>query len=156
MIQADSVHSTPPTDTSSVTRRNMIGGIATAGAAGALPAIAVAPAAAADPIFSVIETHRKDHAAHIASIELQDCFQRRYGAGSGGWITERPCCDEDDSFVALVAAPAMTVQGLSAKLAYFDELAGDFETEWMVPERAEAAVLIQSFTESLKNIGVLA
>jgi hypothetical protein len=56
--------------------------------------------------------------------------------------------------MALVAAPATTMQGLSAKLAYFDELAGEFETEWMIRERAEAAVLIQSFAASLKNIGV--
>lgn len=48
------------------------------------------------------------------------------------------------------------MQGLLAKLAYFDELAGEFETEWMVHERAEAAVLIQSFAASLENIGVRA
>jgi hypothetical protein len=32
-------------------------------------------------------------------------------------------------FEAFVAEPAATVQGLLAKLAYFDELAGEFETE---------------------------
>jgi hypothetical protein len=57
--------------------------------------------------------------------------------------------------MAFVAEPAATVQGLLAKLAYFDELAGEFETEWMVYDRAEAAVLIQCFAASLKNIGVL-
>jgi hypothetical protein len=45
-------------------------------------------------------------------------------------------------------------RGLFAKLDYFDELAGEFETEWMVRERAEAAVIIQSFAVSLENIGV--
>ena len=144
-------------------RRAVLAGIASAAA---LPAAAVIPATAlptaglpatpaADPIYAMIDVHRKAHAAHMASIKLQERFERRYGGGHGSWISEKPCCDEDDIFMALVAAPATTVQGLSAKLAYFDELSGEFETEWMVSQRAEAAVLIQSFTASLKNIGVL-
>jgi hypothetical protein len=104
----------------------------------------------------VISVHRNAHIAHIASLELQTRFERRYGIGKGGWISTKPCHDEDDAFMALVAEPTTTMQGLFAKLAYFDELAGEFETEWMVRERAEAAVLIQSFAASLKNIGVQA
>ena len=63
-------------------------------------------------------------------------------------------CQISKSDAAWVAEPATTVQGLVAKLAYFDELAGEFETEWMVYDRPEAAVLIQSFAASLRNIGV--
>ena len=57
-------------------------------------------------------------------------------------------------FVAFVAAAATTIPGLLAKLDYFAELASKFEPEWMVCERAECAVVIQSFAASLKNIGV--
>lgn len=62
MTQADSVHSTPPTNTS-LTRRNMLGAIASVGAA----AIATTPAnaclAEADPIYAAIEAHRQAYAA---------------------------------------------------------------------------------------------
>ncbi len=113
------------------------------------------PACAIDPVFELIEIHRKAHAAHMVSLELQSRFDRRYGGG-GGWISEKPCCDEDDAFEAFVAAPATTMQGLGAKLAYFEELASEFETEWMVYDRVGCSALIESLTLSLKNIGVLA
>jgi hypothetical protein len=133
-------------------RRNLLS--ATVGAA-ALAIIPALPAAAAiDPLFELIAIHRKTHIAHMASLELQARFERRYGIGGGNWISTKPCTDEDDAFTALVAEPATTMQGLFAKLDYFDELAGEFETEWMVRERAEAAVIIQSFAVSLENIGV--
>jgi hypothetical protein len=90
----------------------------------------------------------------MASLELQTRFERRYGNGQGSWISTKPCHEEDDAFEAFVAEPATTMPGLLAKLAYFDELASEFETEWMVHDRAECAVLIQSFAPSLKNIGV--
>jgi hypothetical protein len=106
-------------------------------------------------VFNLIEIHRKAHAAHMTSLNLQNRFERRFGIGEGDWVAEKPCHDEDDAFVAFVAAPATTLAGLLAKLAYFDELASEHETEWMVCERADASVVIQSFTASLKNIGVL-
>jgi hypothetical protein len=62
MTQADSVHSTPPTNTS-LTRRNMIGAMATVGAAAiATAAPAIAGLAEPDPIFAAIEAHRKAYA----------------------------------------------------------------------------------------------
>jgi hypothetical protein len=90
----------------------------------------------------------------MASLKEKNRLEQKYGAGQGSWVSEKPCRDEDDAFMVFVAEPATTAQGLFAKLAYFDELADDFETEWMVHERAEAAVLIQSFAATLKNIGV--
>lgn len=133
-----------------LTRRSALAGLAM------LPVAVPAVGAAVDPVFELIEAHRKAHAAHMASLELGKRFELRYGLGRGNWISEKPCHDENDAFEELVAAPATTMQGLLAKLAYFDELAGEFETEWMVHERAEAAVLIQSFAASLENIGVRA
>jgi hypothetical protein len=143
----------PPVDP---TRRRFLT-VAAAGAVGAaIPAAdaRVNPGHTADPIYAAITVHRKAHIAHMASLELQARFERRYGIGKGSWVSTKPCHDEDDAFMAFVAEPATTMQGLFAKLAYFDELAGEFETEWMTRERAEAAVLIQSFAASLKNIGV--
>jgi hypothetical protein len=156
MTRADRVHSTPPTNTPIDTMRRHLLTIAAGGAlAVAIPATAALPAApAVDPVFGLIEIHRKAHAAHMASLELQNRFERRYGIGQGSWVSTKPCHDEDDAFTAFVAEPAATVQGLFAKLAYFDELTGELETEWMVRERAEAEVLIQSFAASLRNIGV--
>ena len=118
-----------------------------------LPVTLPAPATI-DPVFDLIEAHRKTHIAHVSSLELQARFERRYGIGEGSWISTQPCHDEDDAFNALVAEPATTMQGLLAKLAYFAELAGEFETEWMVNDRVDAAVVIQSFAASLKHIGV--
>jgi hypothetical protein len=162
MIEADCVYITPPTNTPiDTTRRRFLAvsagaSIASVGtlAVAAMPAATLTAALAVDPIYGAIAVHRKTHIAHMASLELQTRFERRYGIGKGGWISTKPCHDEDDAFMALVAEPTTTVQGLFAKLAYFDELAGEFETEWMVRERAEAAVIIQSFAASLENIGV--
>jgi hypothetical protein len=100
--------------------------------------------------------HRKAHAAHMASLEVQNRFERRYGAGKGNWISEKPCVDENDRFEELVEAAATTLPGLIAKLDYFQELSSEFETEWMIVERTEAAVLIRSIAASLKNIEVQA
>jgi len=106
-------------------------------------------------LCAAIDAHRKAHAAHMASLELQTRFERRYGSGQGSWISTKPCYDEDDAFEAFVAEPATTMPGLRAKMAYFEELASEFETEWMVYDRAACPALIESFAASLKNIGVL-
>jgi hypothetical protein len=143
----------PPVDP---TRRRLLTIAAGSAVAAVIPTAVVAGIpTSVDPVFELIEIHRKAHAAHMAALQLQNRFERRYGTGHGRWISTKPCHDEDDAFEAFVAEPAVTMQGLSAKLAYFDELASEFETEWMVYDRAEAGVLIQSFAASLKNIGVL-
>jgi hypothetical protein len=136
------------------TRRSVLT-LAGGAIAAAIPTMTLPAALAIDPTFDLIDVHRKAHAAHMAALDSQARLEEKHGIGDWSWVSRKQCCDEDDIFMALVAAPATTVQGLAAKLAYFDELAGEFETEWMVPERAEPAVLIQSFTASLKNIGVL-
>ena len=57
MTQADSVHSTPPTNTSP-TRRNILGTIAAAGATALTLTPARAAALGTDPIYAAIERHR--------------------------------------------------------------------------------------------------
>jgi hypothetical protein len=66
MTQADRVLSTPPTNTS-LTRRNMIGAMATVGAAAiATAAPATAGLAEPDPIFAAIDADRRADAACVA------------------------------------------------------------------------------------------
>src|SRR5882724_11757199 len=163
MTQADCVLSTPPTNTPIDTTRRRFLTVAAGASVASVGTLAIAampvtgpdgPAYAIDPVFDLIDKHRKAHIAHLAALELRARYERRYGS-SASWISEEPCCDEDDVFEAFVVAPATTMPGLVAKLAYFKELASEFETEWMVQHRAECAVVIQSFAASLKNIGVL-
>jgi hypothetical protein len=90
MAQADSVHSTPPTNTSAPTpqssRRGFLvqaAGMAAAGAAlGAglpLPALPAATsqssAAEADPIFAAIEAHRAAIAAHDQAVGIENSLE---------------------------------------------------------------------------------
>jgi hypothetical protein len=66
MTQADSVLSTPPTNTS-LTRRNMIGAMATVGAAAiATAAPAIAGLAEPDPIYAAIDAFRRADALCVA------------------------------------------------------------------------------------------
>jgi hypothetical protein len=152
MTQAKSVHSTPPTNTS-LSRRNILGTIAAAGAAAAIPTAALTAVPAIDPMFELIEAHRTTHIAHMASLELQNRLERKHDSRAD-WVSEKPCHDESDAFDALIAAPATTRQGLVAKLVYLQDLASEFETEWMIDEQVYPLALIQSFAASLKNIGV--
>jgi hypothetical protein len=89
MIQADSVHSTPPTNTSATppqsSRRGFLvqaAGVAAGGAAlgAGLPlpvppaADAQSSAAEADPIIAAIEAHRRAIAAHSEAVGTEDAL----------------------------------------------------------------------------------
>jgi hypothetical protein len=90
MTQADSVHSTPPTNTSAPTpkssRRGFLvqaAGVAAGGAAlgAGLPlpaspaATAQSSAAEADPIFAAIEAHRRAVAAHGEAVDTENALE---------------------------------------------------------------------------------
>ena len=161
MTQADRVHSTPPTNTSAnnlpgpvdPTRRRLL----TVAAGGAVAAVAGIPTAAqaspADPIYAAIEAHRNAHIAHLAAIKELGRFEED-GDSDHDWITEKPCHEAFHTFEAFVVEPAITPQGLVAKLAYLQHLASEFETEWMIEECVVPLDLINSFAASLENIGV--
>ena len=68
MTQADSVHSTPPTNTSP-TRRNILGTIAAAGATALTLTPAQAAALGADPIFAAVDEFRRADADLSAAFE---------------------------------------------------------------------------------------
>jgi hypothetical protein len=138
MTQADRVHSTPPINTSAInpidpTRRGFIA-LAAGASVGSLAAVAMptitAPVSDApiDPIFAVIEAHRAAHAAHWAAIN--EAGNRMDWSA----ITEQPCHDENDVFDVLIGAPATTLAGLRAKLAYLRAIA-EGEEPWMLDER---------------------
>jgi hypothetical protein len=139
MARADTRLSTPPTNTPALsvdpTRRHLLA-IAAGGAVAATivsPAFATAPAN--DPIFAAIDEHRKAHAAHMESLARQSRLERKHGIGSCRWVSEKACNEEDGAFDTLVTAPATTLPGLIAWLDYLQELASEFETEWMMYDR---------------------
>ncbi len=134
----------PPVDP---TRRRLLTVVAGGVVAAAIPTAILTAAPAADPLFDLIEAHRKTHITHMAALE-------RRQDSRADWVATKPCHDEADAFAALIAAPAITPQGLLAKLAYLQHLASEFETEWMIDEQVYPLDLIQSFAASLKNIGV--
>ena len=159
MTRADRVLSTPPTNTPTDTNRRRFLSVAAGGAVAAAIPLTALPAAAdlpADQVFELIETHRRTHAAHVESLALQSRLERKHGIGECGWVSEKPCHEEDNAFDRLVTASATTLPGLIAWLDYLQELASEFETEWMMYDRTPAAVLVDSFVTSLKNIGVQA
>jgi hypothetical protein len=79
MAKADRVYSTPPTNTSARhSRRSILGAIAgsaaaAGGIAGLSPGIAAAPAV--DPIYAVIETHRKACTEHNEAVHIHMAFE---------------------------------------------------------------------------------
>jgi hypothetical protein len=73
MTQADSVHSTPPTNTSP-TCRNILGTIAAAGATALTLTPARAAAPAPNPIYGAIERHRICAAKHEAAWKVRGRF----------------------------------------------------------------------------------
>jgi hypothetical protein len=109
-----------------------------------------------DPIFAAIEAHRQTHVAHMAALTRQSQLEVSDFDRNHDDVVEQTCVAEDDAFEAFVAEPATTMPGLLAKLAYFEELASERDTEWLVHDCVECADLINSFVASLKNIGVLA
>jgi hypothetical protein len=81
---------------------------------------------------------------------------RLQGACSKGWesIAEAPCIAENEAFEIMLGAPATTVPGLLARLAYLQAIA-DGEESWMFEDRGGVALLLlDSFTASLKNVGL--
>jgi hypothetical protein len=75
MTQADSVHSTPPTN-ASPTRRNILGTIAAAGATALTLTPARAAAPGADPIYAAIERHKAACVPWDAAIDVRADISR--------------------------------------------------------------------------------
>jgi hypothetical protein len=123
-----------------------------AGGVAATTGIIPPMAAGTDPVYGLIEAHRKANDAHYAAIRELDRLEKIDGFIDWG-ITEKPCQQENEAFESLVTAVATTLPGVFAKVDYLRDLA---EREaWMFDDREGTAIsLIESFVASLKNIGV--
>jgi hypothetical protein len=108
---------------------------------------------APDPVFDLIEAHRAAFAAWMAALALQARLERAGDRDAANEVAENPCHEANEAFQALVGASATTMPGLRAKVAYFEDLLADHETNWMLDECASPSVLINSFAVSLENIG---
>src|SRR5450755_4620432 len=175
MTQADSVLSTPRTNTSALdhpmmftprdpTRRRFlaVAAVASVVSAGTLAAATAmnpsVPQAVTtprhsrpDPKFGLIEAHRRASAAHgIALVEQARLEQ--IGDLDAAWsIAERPCHDDFGAFDALLSAEATTLPGIVAQLVYLQEIAE--HNAWMFSDREDSAPrLLKGFAASIANV----
>jgi hypothetical protein len=175
MTQADSVLSTPPTNTSAIdhpmmfpprdpTRRRFlaVAAGATFVGAGSLAAAAMAPdipqavtmphvsQTLLDPVFGLIEAHRKADRDHEAAFDEQERLEK-----AGIWecdAAEQTCHEEFRIFDALLAAGATTLPG--AKLAYLQDIAE--RDAWMFDDRTGCATrLTEGFAATIANISAV-
>jgi hypothetical protein len=175
MTQADSVLSTPPTNTPAVsTRRRFLTTAAGASAisvsslaAGAIqipiaapciavPSVRVAPSELAglsmpDPVFGLIEAHRKAGCDHEAALVEQARLEQIGGNAAAWLVSEAPCHAEFNAFDALLSAAATTVPGIVAQLAYLQDIAE--RDAWRFNDREDSAtMLLEGFAASIANI----
>jgi hypothetical protein len=175
MPKADSVLSTPRTNTSAIdhpimfpprdpTRRRFL---AVAAVASVVSAGSLAAAAAMDPsvpaavtmprhstppdlVFGLIEAHRKAAAAHQAALDEQNRLEKISGLDASD-LSEQPCHDEFNAFDALLSAVATTVPGIIAQLTYLQEIAE--RNAWMFNDREDSATrLLKGFAGSIANV----
>ena len=174
MAQADSVLSTPPTNTSAIdnpmmfpprdpTRRRFltVAAVASVVSAGTLAAAAAmdpsVPAAVTmsrhstpDPVFGLIDAHRRASAAHGSALDEQARLEL-LGDPLADLVGEQPCHDEFNAFDALLSAAATTIPGIVAQLAYLQEIAQ--HNAWMFNDREDSAPrLLKGFAASIANI----
>jgi hypothetical protein len=176
MAKADSVLSTPPTNTSATdhpmmfppvdpTRRRFltVAAVASVVSAGTLAAAAAmdpnVPAAVTmlprhsrpDPVFALIEAHRKAGLAHTAALDEQARLERIGDLDAAWSIAEQPCHDDFNAFDALLSAEATTVPGIVAQLTYLQEIAE--HNAWMFSDREDSAPrLLKGFAASIANV----
>ena len=175
MTQADRVLSTPPTNTPvDTTRRRFLTTVAGASAisvgslaAGtiqipiaapciAVPSVRVTPSELAglsmpDPVFGLIEAHRKAGRDYDAALVEQGRLEQ-IGDDAAAWaICEAPCDAEFKAFDALLSGAATTVPGLLGQLAYLQDIAEHNACRFSDCEDA-ASMLLEGFAASIANI----
>lgn len=87
------------------------------------------PVPCGDPVFVLIDLHRKASALHSAAIDEQDRLERAGHASRG--ISEQPCQAEIDAWHALLSAPPQTLAGLRAWASYLKGV-----EPWMLEDQA--------------------
>jgi hypothetical protein len=178
MAKADSVLSTPPTNTPvDTTRRRFlttaagasvisVGSLAVstiqipvwpiAAPCLAVPSVSVNPSelvefTVPDPVFGLIEAHRKAGYDHEAAL-VEQARLEQVGDNAAAWlVSEAPCHAEFNAFDALLSAAATTVPGIIAQLAYLQEIAE--HDAWRFSDREDSAtMLLEGFAASIANI----
>jgi hypothetical protein len=145
MTQADSVHSTPPTNTSANTpsssRRRFLVQAAGAAAGGAalgmalpLPAPAATPQGLPDPAFALIAAKLAADVAHCEAIDAQDEAETHHAYGSAA-VEEawNRCCDAcsvvNETDWRLATTLPTTLAGVAAVLRFANAIEDD-GMEW--------------------------
>jgi hypothetical protein len=167
MAQADSKNSiTASADQSSRRAFLIVAAFASVAGAGSLAAAAMAPndvpkvitvqlapaIAGHDPVFGLIEAHRKADRDHEAALDEQERVERIGDEAAADLAGEASCHAAFKAFDVLLAAPAETLPGLVAKLYYLQSIAhrGD---AWMLTDRPDAAIhLLEGFAASIANV----
>ena len=173
MAKADSVLSTPPTNTSAIDQPMMprdparrrfltvtaIASVVSAGSLAAtmvtapsvLVAITISRQSRPDPVFGLIEAHRKAGCDHEAAL-VEQARLEQIGDNAAAWVvSEAPCHAEFYAFDALLSGVATTAPGLLAKLAYLQDIAS--RNAWIFSDRDDAAVrLLDGFAASVANV----
>src|SRR6267143_6541252 len=156
-----SVDQTPPVDP---TRRRFLitAAIGSVVGAGSLAAAAMAPndvpqavtvplapgkpvsTSAPDPMFGMIEAHRKADRDHEAALDEQERLERIGDDAAADIASEASCHAAFKAFDVLLAAAATTLPGIVAKLAYLQDIAN--RDAWMFTDRPDAAIhLLEGF-----------
>jgi hypothetical protein len=166
MTQADSVLSTPPVNTpADTTRRRFLTTVAGASAisVGSLAASTIREPSVSclvertfapiiqDPVFGLIEAHRKAGCDHEAAL-VEQARLEQIGDNAAAWlVSEAPCHAEFKAFDALLSAAATTVPGIVAQLAYLQDIAE--HDGWRFSDREDSAtMLLEGFAASIANI----
>jgi hypothetical protein len=104
-----------------------------------------------DPMFGMIEAHRKADRDHEAALDEQDRLERIGDDAAADLAAEASCHAAFKAFDALLSAAATTVPGILAQLAYLQEIAR--REAWMFNDRADSAPrLIEGFAASIANV----
>jgi len=112
------------------------------------PAVAIAEH---DPVFGLIDAHRKADRDHEAALDDQDRLERIGDDAAADIASEASCHAAFKAFDALLSAAATTVPGILAQLAYLQEIAK--REAWMFNDRADSAPrLIEGFAASIANV----
>jgi hypothetical protein len=104
-----------------------------------------------DPVFGLIEAHRKAGCDHEAAL-VEQARLEQIGDNAAAWlVSEAPCHAEFKAFDALLSAAATTVPGIVAQLAYLQEIAE--HDAWRFNDREDSAtMLLEGFAASIANI----
>ena len=132
MLEADRVHSTPPTN-APTTRRSFLAVTATLAASSAVLAVAVPPALATnDPIFAMIERHRELSAHCSAAYDISG----KLHAGPEYDAAEAVSTEKHGRLIdhtdALICCEPTTMVGVVAVMRYLATL-----SDWQEPSDAD-------------------